>query len=777
MTEHTPILVLNIVPLTFSQQQFAIGRVAFTGADDYRALREKYWRTHAFRFDQRSGDILNVAIGRSAEPLGSVEEVDIASYLLLAAAAVQQAILIWLADSVPILKKTNKQLLFWGQAEGSLLLSKSLAVLGLDSIPGLEVPIRYEIDCRRFFDADDNPFLGLLIDVSTTNVIDIPVSELIAHGLSAEGRYVCRRRAAEETYLYPRLDLLGRVCRVDGSRLSLTDSLDGNDFETAEVLLEPRLENLQATIEAFWGQRASAVFSELQSRRMPIASAAGKLTRIKETLAKLRNRKQPLTIANGVQVLFGEVLDDSAPQFPDQIATQRPTVLFGAQGRNVGQYPDMGIRSWGPYMYMQHTRNTPIIAVVCEARHRGTVEQFANALCEGFPDEAWKGKGDNPYRGGLVGKFRLGRVRLEYEECDDTTPATYRAAARRLLSRLAEMPDLALVQTREAFRQAHGDENSYFVAKAAFMAAGVPVQAVQIEKMMYNDYQLPYLLNNVALATYAKLDGTPWVISTKGTTTHELIVGLGSKEISTGRLSTRERYVGITTVFQGDGRYLLWNQTREVTFEDYPAELLASLRTAIRYIEQQQRWEVGDRVRLVCHVYKRLKNAEVDAIKALVAELLNDRFSVEFAFLDVSLFHPYRLFAPKQQGIPYWRDRKQRFKGKGIPNRGICLQLDRHRALLHLTGPSDVKTDEQGLPQPLLLELHPDSDFTDLAYLAREVYHFTYASWRSFMPATEPVTIKYSELIAGLLGNLKTVAGWDSTVLTMGGLRGRCWFL
>ena len=50
-----------------------------------------------------------------------------------------------------------------------------------------------------------------------------------------------------------------------------------------------------------------------------------------------------------------------------------------------------------------------------------------------------------------------------------------------------------------------------------------------------------------------------------------------------------------------------------------------------------------------------------------------------------------------------------------------------------------MKTDYQGLPQPLLIELHPESDFTDLTYLVRQVFHFSYLSWRSFFPAIEPV--------------------------------------
>ena len=105
------------------------------------------------------------------------------------------------------------------------------------------------------------------------------------------------------------------------------------------------------------------------------------------------------------------------------------------------------------------------------------------------------------------------------------------------------------------------------------------------------------------------------------------------------------------------------------------------------------------------------------------------------------------------------------------------MLLGSRMALLQLVGAKEVKTWEQGLPRPLLLELHPDSDFADLTYLVRQVFHFSFMSWRSFFPSHEPVTILYSRWIANLLGNLKAVPDWDGTGL--GHMRDRraMWFL
>ena len=769
-------LALNIVPVSLSSETIRVGRLSDPGIDELRRLREQYWQTHIFRYDARTREMFNLTVATGAEPLGQIDEVSVAEHQLLVARAVQHAILVWIAGSLPVIR-ANKELMFWGQADEALLLSKAVQKAQAATIADVEVPLRYEIDCRVFRDANDHPFLGLLIDVSTANVLDVSIADLVRQGMTVTERYAFQRRESASEYLKPGLIPLGRIERMSGSRLHLTDTLGPDEVEATDVLLEPNLVNLQDAVRALYKAKSSQILMELHRLRLPVASAHGKLSRVNNTVAMLRRRH--LRIAGDVEIRLGDVLREGHNGFPARITTERPPLLFGPQGSNVGSIPNDGVRTWGPYLYMQHTRNEPMIGVICEAALRGRVEQFMESLCNGFPDTSWpKGNGENPFRGGLIGKYRLSKIRLEYEDVTGRLATDYKAAAQRLLQRLSDKaPDLVMIQTREGFKRLSGNADPYLVTKAELMKAGVPSQAISIEHMDAPPLQLPYLLDNVALASYAKLDGTPWVISTRAPSTHELVVGVGYTEVAESRLGTRSRYVGITTVFQGDGRYLLWGLTREVAYEEYMTELLRNLQAVVRYVRMQNGWEEGDKVRLICHVYKSLRNTEVESIKALVKQLIGERFTVEFAFLDVSWGHPYRIFDLAQSGVSYRRNGIQHVKGRGFPSRGLCLQLDPWRVLLHLTGPRDVKTDEHGLPQPLLLELHRDSDFTDMTYLARQVYHFTYMSWRSFFPASEPVTIKYSQMIAQLQGKLRLINGWDSTALSVGSLRGRRWFL
>ena len=93
------------------------------------------------------------------------------------------------------------------------------------------------------------------------------------------------------------------------------------------------------------------------------------------------------------------------------------------------------------------------------------------------------------------------------------------------------------------------------------------------------------------------------------------------------------------------------------------------------------------------------------------------------------------------------------------------LELGNREVLLSLTGPREVKRPEDGIPRPLFLSLHRDSTFTDMTYLTRQVFTFACHSWRTFLPASVPVTIQYSNLIARALGNLSLLDRWNPEVM------------
>lgn len=180
---------------------------------------------------------------------------------------------------------------------------------------------------------------------------------------------------------------------------------------------------------------------------------------------------------------------------------------------------------------------------------------------------------------------------------------------------------MALVQIEEAFHQLPPERNPYFVAKLSFQTLQILVQEFEIETTRNWGSQLTFCLNNMGLATYAKLGGIPWLLKAGSIRAHELVIGLGSAEVGEGRLGKRERFVGITTVFGGDGNYHLANVSKAVAIEQYRETLLKSLRAAILNVQTGMNWQRGDRVLLVFHAaFKTFSHEEVQSVANLISE-------------------------------------------------------------------------------------------------------------------------------------------------------------
>lgn len=774
-------LTLGIAPVVFSAETFRLGRLDPEEHGSLRELRRQHGKTHAFRYDSRDGMIANVAVQPGAAPMGEASEAAVREHLLLLAEATEHQLRYWFSRSRTILRR-YRPLVCLGSRDR--LLAIALEELGVkEPDPRLDVVAKWSFDLRLIapVDPDEPPWLGLIADVGTSNIIDIPIAELMERGFEPLGAYVGVIGDTEDPVSASRLRLLGRVAGIEGATLILDDMREdatSDRVAAADVFLEPRREMLEAVVRCTHPEIAGQALGKLRRIRAPYLNGDRKLEKIRRTIEQMNKslagtgaKALNLTLGDGLSAKFAPLLDQDDPRFPTMIETTRPAMLFGPSGHDQAEYPDQGVQRFGPFQYTHNPVNDPVVAVLCDKQARGRMDQFAKLLRSGLDEEGGR------FSGGLVGKFRLTNMRFQFVEIAGDTGNDYAAAAERVLDELPQSPALALVQVREAHKQRSAGVNPYFVAKARFMRAGVPVQAVRLETVEANRGRA-YSLNNLALATYAKIGGVPWVISTRGVATHELVIGIGCTEVGSSRLGERTRYVGITTLFQGDGRYLVWETTREATFDDYPEALLTSLRKSIRFVRDQNRWESGDPVRLIFHVYKPLKRVEIEAAKGLVDDMLKDH-PVEFAFLDLSHQHPFQIFDSAQAGLEYWSHDLGRKATKGIyaPSRGTVLLLGPRTALLQLVGAREVKTWDQGMPRPLLLELHRDSEFADLTYLVRQAYHFSFMSWRSFFPSDEPVTILYSRWIANLLANLRAVPGWDGSALSQMRDRRAMWFL
>jgi len=766
-----PDLRLNLIPISFDNETFRGYELPYVDHDHLRELREKYCGTHAFR---RQGDIIQcVPLAESAEALGEEKEFSLKDDFVLVEHLVQNALIrFFLGKNVQFSRLINPT---------SFILEKEnlmQEVVEDDEIAAL-LPMypEYEIESRLLVPHDISVTFGILVNFSVRHLIDGTAEELIKRNIDLQNRYIeTATDDVQESIVNKKYNrrLAGRVIGIEGSKLRLADYRDTDEVDAQSCFLESSPSNFIHCLASL----ASEDLEEIRQRKMTqILKVAGaknqyeRLEKVKEWLVK----SHPISCAIGLSFTIDS--DIYQPKAGNEAGEYRqltnPSYVLRPGGSiTVKGRIDKQIDKNGPFDTEFFPKKRVKVAVVFPERFRGDVEVFIRQFKDGVPPRLNK---EIPYTQGFIRKYRLTSCEFDFYTIDSTSEDSkgYKKASLEPLRNHSGY-DLAIIVIRENFHLLYGNKNPYLVAKSTFMSQGVSVQAVEIETIQ-DERGRPWILNNLALACYAKIDGIPWVLSSTPGMTHELIFGIGSSRIQTERLGESEKFVGITTIFSGDGNYLLYNLTKEVKYEDYQDALLQSLKECMDEVKARYGWQPGDKVRLIFHqTFKKFKNLEAQAVKQFVDSITD--FDVEYAFVHISRSHPWNVFDKKSEGAPHWENFKRFAKGEYVPQRGYCIPLGPQAALLTLTGPYQLKTHFQGCPEPILISLHKESTFSSQEYLVNQIFKLTFMSWRSFFPSTIPVTIGYSDMIARFMGQLRSIANWNPDALATK-LRESRWFL
>ena len=759
-------LLLNVAPIEVDDVAVEAGALVFKSREQLQELRRKHQTTHVFR--RVSGDtILAIRRDGSAPDLGTPEQVRLQGNYGLACALIRESLIEFfversceITDYLPlrIISSNSREELF------PKALPKERA-----PVPWVSVRPLVTVDVRAIFPERGDSFVAACLNVRIRKRILLDCSELIQRGVQLVGLGARVQIQRDDTRMAPRLRTSGRIVSIEDGFL-VTDSLDPDcrRIPAASAWLKCTPDAFGRCLQAAYDGESGRIAARLRDVIGQESTGAAKLRRVQGIHTFLA--KQTWKLLPGVSFRVKPFCSSKEHTLPGIREAPTPTYVFHPSGQKTAPKAAAGLSRYGPYSTLTQTPSSPRVCVVCEAERKGEVEQFIHKFIHGVTSAG----GDfSPYANGLERGYHLERVTVEFFCAVDGTPQAYHKAAQAALEKQADGDfhwDLALVQVDEGTHALVGDKNAYLVSKAAFLSQQIPVQEFETETMRYRDGQLGYSLSNMALATYAKLGGVPWLLRADPTIAHELVVGIGSSFIPDPSGMTHERIVGITTMFTGDGHYFLTNYSKAVPMEAFEDALLDALRQGMQKAKGTMNWQPGDQVRLVFHAFKPMKDREANAVKRLAAEL--EDYSMEFAFLHIAEDHPFILFDRQQPG----KQTGMGPKGQFAPRRGLYMKLSRRDALLTMTGPPELKKVTDGMPFPLLLKLHRESTFDDLSYLAKQAFAFSCHSWRTFLPSSLPVTIGYSEQIARLLGKLSTLPRWNPDAM-LGRLARSRWFL
>lgn len=727
-------IFLNAFPLKIPDVELEARKVPYD-KETLDAFRAKYGSSHVFR--REGSDILIFSGDTTFSSSGSLHRVALKDSFGIFCALVKDGLTRHLAGLGRKPSGFNPIEFVSTKPADNLLTS----ILG-DGYP-FRVCAKYSIDTRI---VQGHPCL--VIDCTTRYVVDENSLYFLNAGFDLVGRYVVTGQ--EDGYR----KFLGSVSGCNGETLSVTRP-DGQivQVEAKDVYLQTSRTNFDDYISYTHRTQKDAVVERIRRAVSIFNGGENKKQRI-DTLKNYVQSKNILLI-DGTRIEI-----DDAPNIQKNCGQmQKPVFVFNDNGE--ADWAERGLTQSGPYTKRTFDRNDPSICVVCAQQDKGRVEQFVRKLLKGISNSKY-------FSNGLEGKFAIGTSRVEVFATATDSVEGYKKAIETAIRKKADDGgrwDLALVQVRQSFKKLNVTENPYYLGKSLFYLHQVPAQDFTIELLAQSEYSLGYSLNNMALACYAKMGGVPWLLKASPTLSHELVIGIGSANIGQERTNT-QRIMGITTVFSGDGSYIVSNTSKAVVPEAYCEALTNVLGETIEKIQKRMNWQKGDTIRLVFHAQvKKFNKEEIGAVRAVIDKYRE--YQIEYAFLKISEDHGLHMFDSATASAQ---------KGRLAPPRGITFKLSNHEMLIYLIGQRELRQDTDGHPSGVIIDVHKDSTFKDITYLSAQLYSFASHSWRSYFPNPVPVTISYSDLIARNLGWLNQLPGWSDSVM-IGKIGQSQWFL
>jgi hypothetical protein len=629
---------------------------------------------------------------------------------------------------------------------------------------------KYELDARLVEFRNGQTAIGLIMSVDMRWEINASLHELQLAGINLVGQHAVRRNPGPDERR-----LVGRIGCINGERVELSESYDEvKEVGVNEIWLEPAPATFFHCLKHILGNRFKA-FDDAREAEGTRFLTGPSYDRLLDTMDKVLRKVSPLALAPDLTCSFtGRLRLTNSASYQTVVNLGSPEYCFDAAKSKRERIAWAGLERFGPFSRDSFARKSPKILVICPDSGKGKVEQFIRHFRDGITSLP-----NSAYPSGFGRTFDLANPEFPFATVPLLTNRSvpvhrlYREAVETQLRETQGNYDAAILVIPDEHSAVPDKLNPYLHAKSLLLMAGIPVQAARLSKITAQPYELTYTCRNFSIGLYAKLGGTPWTVDHDKTVSDELVIGMGSCEMSGSRFETRQRHIGITTAFRGDGSYVLSNLSKECPYDQYPAVLKASTLEVLREVKRDHGWRRGDTIRIVFHASKRLRNVEVAEIVAQCVREVGDEQQIEFAFLSVLHDHPFKLLDKAQQGV----SKRNREKiAVYVPNRGVLAQLGAHTRLLCTNGPSLIKRTTSPLPAPLLVKLHEQSTYVDQTYLGEQVLKFTSLSWRSTLPAQTAVTIYYSELIAKMLAKLKTVPDWSPATLNVK-LRASKWFL
>jgi len=750
MTLHT-----NFFPISFQNDQFSINRLPYSPSK-LTELREKYNISCSFF---RNGDFIYLSpMSDFRYDLGEKYTSTIGEDKGIISSLIKHIFFRVFRDNFSeIIPLSFYPFRFFSRVTKDDLIYHSLPP-DLQNLVSFKKQI--EIEFRNIEISNENKF-GALINCRFQWDINKNCKQLYNEGFNLLGSNVlfCETIPGLKGILAPDESLIGSVVSIENDSAIIESNFGRQKYDLENLSIQKTPNNLKEYLNYRIGKgKTTNIFENLKyanEDRLNTKKIYEEILSIAKTISKLEFKNN-----NGFQFF----IDAKNHQVTNSFGIQPTNYLFDYNPGKSATQPSNGLSTFGPYDSATFDSKDLKVLVICHKSNRGAFSDFCGKLRDGIPTS-------KIFRNGMIGKYCLHNIHFVLQEIDDYSKESYENGIRKSIESSSSLPNLAIIETSDSFRKLPLLENPYYLSKAYLLNLGVPIQFIKNEKIRQDDISLQWIIESIALQIYAKLGGVPWVLPSSSSIDHELIIGIGSSLHRNNLLAggTQNKYVGITTFFTGDGKYICSKTSKDVEYDEYFDEMLSTLKNSINEISDEYGWQEHSTVRITFHIFKQLKNKEADIVEKLVNSY--PQYNIKYCFVTITDNNSYMLFDTEQPAL----DSKTN-KGIYIPARSSNWIIDSKCCIIQILGAKEIKTSKHKLSHPLMIKIHEKSTYTDLNTVVQQVFNFTNLSWRGFNPSQTPVTILYSDLIASQLSALRQFKSWKPELLHLN-FRSKKWFL
>ncbi len=264
-----------------------------------------------------------------------------------------------------------------------------------------------------------------------------------------------------------------------------------------------------------------------------------------------------------------------------------------------------------------------------------------------------------------------------------------------------------------------GEEKTYYEVKKLLLDKGITSQFIANKTVRSGNFN--YCLPNIAIAILAKLGGTPWKLNTKKY--NGLVIGYNYKKLQD------QKWIGSAVFFDNEGCLgRIYGFSEERAGED----LISHLKRAIDEYSNAN----GSPDRLTIHYYKQPRKDEIKNFEQVIYNKLN--LDMPFALTEVN-------DTKSKSDICFDTEYDM-----GMPESGTYVKIGKDEYLLFNNNRYEkepVRKVKDELPIKVKI-FHADVGGFSHREILSQVYEFSRLNWKGLMQTSQPVTTKYSKMIA-----------------------------